>query len=460
MNYQQAIEFLQSLADTERANPSTQVPLMPLASMQTFLKHLGNPQQAARTIHVTGSKGKGSTATFIASILKSAGHRTALFTSPHLHSYRERIAFDLEPISELTFAKGVAELQEAQRKDDTMAELTLSTFGFLTALFFYLTSKHSPKVDWQIVEVGLGGATDATNVFATKDIAVITAISLEHTAILGQTTSEITENKAGIITAGCTTILGPQRDVAVPEVVKRVCQERNSTLVTVDEVYKYEGISNKAYGQQFAVTDKNHHSIYQLHMLGKHQIENATTAIAAVSALQSPSTHGSDHANKPQPIIIKESAIRDGLAHAYLPGRFEIFKPKNAKAPTTILDCAHNQDSAHALARTIKETFSRRRCIFVIGVNQDKKIEPIYSELKEICKQVIATASTNPRAMPASDIESRLTAVDAKLKITTAKNVSEALSSASASASANDLICFTGSFYLVAEAREAILANS
>lgn len=430
---------------------------MPLENMHKLLKYLGNPHEAARTIHVTGSKGKGSTATFIASILKSAGHRTALFTSPHLHSYRERIAFDLDPISELSFARGVAEIQAAISKDDTIAGLNLSTFGFLTVLFFYLTSKAAPKIDWQIVEVGLGGATDATNVFASKDLAVITAISLEHTAVLGESTSLIAENKAGIITDGCTTVLAPQRDVSVCEVVRKICEERHSKLVEVKEDYKYDRVSNKTYGQQFAITKQNNHAIYQLHMLGNHQIENATTAIAAVAALQNPPTHGADHVSRSESVIIKESEIRDGLAHAYLPGRFEIFKPKNPKAPTIILDCAHNQDSARALAQTIKETFPRRRCIFVIGVNSDKHIESIYNELKELGKMFIATTSSNTRAMPPSEISSRLTNIDAKLNISAHDNINEALEAANTASAANDLICVTGSFYLVAEARESIL---
>jgi dihydrofolate synthase / folylpolyglutamate synthase len=457
MNYQDAIEYLQTLPDAERDPPSSRGTFMPLESMKTLLEHLGNPQEATRTIHVTGSKGKGSTSTFIASILKSAGYRTALFTSPHFHSYRERIAFDLEPISEHSFAKGVDEIQAAIANDSTLAALNISTFGFLTALFFYSASKASPKIDWQIVEVGMGGTTDATNVFTSKNVAVITAISLEHTSVLGQSVSEIATNKAGIITEGCTTVLAPQRDPVVNEVISGICRERSSTLVDVDIVYKYEGGSTSNYVQQFAVTDADKHNIYQLHMLGKHQIENATTAIAAVAALQNPLNRSSKQIIKSQLATIKESAIKEGLTQVRLPGRFEIFE--KSKTETIILDCAHNQDSARALVQTIKDNFPGRRCIFIIGVNQDKQIEAIYEELKEISKLFIATASINPRAMAPSEISSRLTNTDPKLDILPTKNIAEALSAGLDTCSPDDLIVITGSFYLVAEARELPLSG-
>ncbi len=483
MDYSQAIDFLQTFPDAERGNQGGQAPFMPLESMKVLLNHLGSPQHGTRTIHITGSKGKGSTASFIASILKSSGYRTALFTSPHLHSYRERIAFDLQPISEAAFAQGVVEIAGLLEKEQSaLSGLNLSTFGLLTALFFHLVNKASPKIDWQIVEVGLGGTNDATNVFQTKDIAVITPISLEHTAILGQTVSEIAKNKGGIITSGCTTVLAPQHDPSVQDVIKAICAERNSTLVAVDECYHCEVLANKNYDQQFAVMHDKRHNAYQIHMLGQHQVENATTAVAVAHCLQNPPKRNWEHADSSQnsreqdpSTKITESAIRDGLAQAQLPGRFEIFKPTDSRAATIILDCAHNQDSARALAHTITDIFPSHKCIFIIGVNQDKHLEEIHAELKGISREIIATASDNPRAMPASEIVSRLQHADSQLKITECKNISEALASADALAAASSaaasshakarlparyLICITGSFYLVAEAREQLLAGN
>ncbi|MGH9548678.1 MAG: hypothetical protein ACRD3W_04850, partial [Terriglobales bacterium] len=169
--------FLQAFPDMERATHGRGA-TMTLEAMRSLLKRMGDPQNGRHTVHVTGSKGKGSTATMIASILREAGYRTALFTSPHLHEYTERLAFDMTPVSKELFAQGIAEIMPAVKEEEA-AGSEISTFGVLTALFFHLVRKAQPPIDWQIVEVGMGGRYDATNVFETKELAVITPISLE-----------------------------------------------------------------------------------------------------------------------------------------------------------------------------------------------------------------------------------------------------------------------------------------
>ncbi len=234
MNYEQAITYLESFTDFERGFIAPQKQLgrnlkMPLSAMQRFLETIGSPQNGTKTIHITGSKGKGSTANFIASILHKSGFRTALFTSPHIHSYTERIAFDLQPIPETVFAQGITELKPFIANFEKTEE-AFSTFGILTALFFHLVKNSKPLIDWQIIEVGLGGKDDLTNVFASKEAAVITPISLEHTAILGHSKLEIAQNKAGIITPGCLTVLSRQNDLGVETLIKNICREKKQIL--------------------------------------------------------------------------------------------------------------------------------------------------------------------------------------------------------------------------------------
>ena len=281
MNYQQAIDYIQSFPDSERGlsgvKPSRNLK-MPLSAMKEFLQGLGNPQNSAKTIHITGSKGKGSTATFITSILKAAGLKTVLFTSPHIHSYQERIAFDLKPISKEVFAQGIEYLQPFIDQFEKQGQ-PISTFGILTALYFHLVREGGslpagelvgadfvPPAgamdgrtccapanlpNWQIVEVGLGGKDDVTNVFEAKEAVIITPISLEHTAILGSSRSVIAENKAGIITPGCLVVLAPQADPEVVAVVKKICAQKEAKLIEVAENYHVLDYKDKNTGQAF-----------------------------------------------------------------------------------------------------------------------------------------------------------------------------------------------------------------
>ncbi|HJP40364.1 MAG TPA: dihydrofolate synthase, partial [Dehalococcoidia bacterium] len=210
MNYREAIDYLLSLSDLERGIQKSANPTMSLGAIRSLFKRLGNPQHGRSTVHVTGSKGKGSTATMIESILCAARKRTALFTSPHLHSYRERIRFNGIPVSEQEFASALETVLPALGLESQQVGADLSTFGILTAMFFASVSNRSPAVDCQIVEVGLGGSFDATNVFEKVDVAVITPIALEHTAIVGDSESEIARDKVGIVKDGSTFVLTRQ----------------------------------------------------------------------------------------------------------------------------------------------------------------------------------------------------------------------------------------------------------
>ena len=233
MDYSEAIAYLMSFTDMERGFQASASPTMSLASVRSLLSRLNDPHLGRGTVHITGSKGKGSTATMVEGILRRQGYTTALFTSPHLHSFTERIAIDGDAISPEEFAAAVDAIRPAVEAERNSVHGNVSTFGVLTALFFWLVRAQARPVQWQVVEVGLGGTYDATNVFDAPDVAVITPVSLEHTAILGNTPAEIATDKAGIIKRGASAILAMQRDLEVAGVVRARCQDVGAELTEV-----------------------------------------------------------------------------------------------------------------------------------------------------------------------------------------------------------------------------------
>jgi dihydrofolate synthase/folylpolyglutamate synthase len=319
----------------------------------------------------------------------------------------------------------------------------------LTALYFHLAKQRLAKTDWQIVEVGMGGKHDATNVFDTKDVVVITAISLEHTAILGKSIAEIVKNKGGIITPGCTCVLAPQRDPIVKTIVEEICAERQVELIDVNAACSFEALKQSRDGQVFRWQALGEQENFSLRLLGQHQMENAATAATVAQVLQ---RRGADAPN---------SSIGEGLAAAELPGRFEIFSLRgaegNGKDSPIILDGAHNQDSAMALAKTLKQVFPHQKCLIIVGVNRDKNVEAMWAELNQNCEMLITTRSDNMRAMPPTEIIDRLSKIDRDLVSKATNSVNEALQEAIKRSNDFDLICITGSLYLVAEAREQIM---
>lgn len=436
----------------ERGTHGARGPTMSIAAMRALLSRMGDPQSGRRTVHVTGSKGKGSTSTMVASILKAAGFKTALYTSPHLHSYTERIAFDLVPVSQERFAEGVSQIQP-YIEQEAATGASLSTFGLLTALFFWLTKTADKPVDWQIVEVGMGGRYDATNVFDQKDLAIITPISLEHIEVLGINQTEIARNKAGIIIPGSVAVLSPQRDPSVRAAIGRQCHEVHADLIDVGKSYKIASLSHDLGGQTFTIDGPAGKLELKTPMLGHHQVVNAATAAVAGVTLR--------HMKVP----ITNEHIALGLAEAQIYGRFEVFAhpSKGSEGPTIVGDGAHNHESAAALATALKTLFKDKQCIFIIGVNMDKNINAIWRELQSLHKFVIVTQSKSPRAMDtmavAEAVGYDMYAEHDNHRVKITKSVEEAVKAAKAMAGPDDLVCVTGSLYVVAEARELLLKD-
>jgi dihydrofolate synthase/folylpolyglutamate synthase len=426
----------------ERGHQASGNPTMSLASVRSLLSRLNDPQLGRGTIHVTGSKGKGSTAAMIAGILGRAGYHAALYTSPHLHSFTERIGLDGETVSPEEFAAGIEAIQPAVEAEQQSVHGSVSTFGVLTALFFWLVRAQLQKIDWQVVEVGLGGTYDATNVFDAPDVAVITPISLEHTAILGNTPAEIAADKAGIIKPGCTCVLAAQKDPAVIDVVRDRCRALGAEFVYVPDAYEASILEKHVFGQSFALRGPDGTGEFRTPMLGRHQVENAATAVAVARALRA---RGHD---------IPDLAISDGIAFARLPGRMEVMGQK----PLIVADGAHNGESAAALATALRDYFEWRRCFFVIGVMADKDVRAMAFKLASLAELIICCNFKSPRAMDPFQMIQEVGFLGPPA--VAEPSVGEALDTALGHAEEGDLICVTGSLYVVAEAREILLGES
>jgi dihydrofolate synthase / folylpolyglutamate synthase len=442
MGYAEAIEYLMSLTDMERGFQASASPTMNLSSVRSLLSRLNDPHLGRHTVHITGSKGKGSTAAMIEGILRRNEYTTALFTSPHLHSFTERIAIEGESVSPEEFAAAIDAIRPAVDAERDSVHGNVSTFGVLTALFFWLVRAQVRRIDWQVVEVGLGGTYDATNVFESPDVVVITPISLEHTAILGNTAAEIARDKAGIIKPGCTCVMAPQRDPAAAEVIRERCRDVGATLIDVFAEYVIEPRDKFVFGQSFRLRGAGNNRQMRTAMLGRHQMQNVATAVAVADALRA---RGHE---------ISESAIIDGIAHTRIAGRLEVM----GQNPLMIADGAHNGESAEALADALKEYFEWRRCFLIIGVTADKDVRSMGFKLAKLAELIVCCRFRNPRSMDPYSIIQEVGFLGPAA--VAEESVADALTTALSHAEPEDLICVTGSLYVVAEAREQLLGES
>ncbi len=435
MDYQQALGYLTSFADFERTGRFIARP--DLAPMRDLLEALGNPQSGPLTVHIAGSKGKGSTAAMLASILREAGLRTGLYTSPHLHTFCERIRLDGEPISREVFARHVEAL--APVVDEVRArhpQRQLVTFDLLTALAFRVFREE--EVAAQVIETGLGGRLDSTNVLDEKAVCVITPISLEHTAILGDTLAKIAGEKAGIITPAAAVVMGLQQESAAA-VIRQTCAERGAGLVEVAQACAMTRTGHSSEGQDFRLRTPG--GIYGLHLplLGRHQLENAATAVLAAEALAR------------QGLELSEAPCRRGLKALRWPGRLEIVR----RRPLVVLDGAHNGQSARRLRETLEEDLGIGRATLVIGYSGDKDATALAREMEPVAARVIATRSRSPRAAPPHEVAAAF--AEHGIAATCEESVAAAMDAALALAEPGDAICVLGSLFVAAEAREHLL---
>lgn len=433
VTYNEAIKYIESFIDYEKMIAPYDPFGWKLDRVERLLEPLGNPHLDLKVIHVAGTKGKGSTSIMIASILREAGFRVGLYTSPHLITFRERISINDEMISEDQVCEMVElvkpHVEELRDKEDEIGKISFfDVYTSLAMLFF-----KQQKVDFTVLEVGMGGRLDATNV-VNPLVSVITQISYDHMLSLGNTLAAIAGEKAGIIKDNGYVVASPQ-ELEAMKVIEETCAAKNARLFKVGKDITYKKIGDNKFDVNGILG--NYHNL-AVSLFGEHQRINATTAIGALQCLN---FHGTN---------ITEESIRKGLANIKWHARVEVIQ----RNPTIILDVAHNAASAKALRESIESNFSYGRLILILGVSIHKDIKGMGKYLCPIADEIILTRVTNPRAMKPDEMKVELS--DFKKDFIITQDVRSALERAQMIAKPDDLICITGSVYLAGEAMQIL----
>jgi dihydrofolate synthase/folylpolyglutamate synthase len=430
--YNNALDYLYSFVDFSLQKVVTYSPAkFKLERMQALVESLGNPQQAYPSIHVAGTKGKGSVSVLCANALREAGYTVGLYTSPHLDDYAERIQVDGEFISHADLVEMVEEI-----KPHVAAIPEITTFEITTALAFLYFAKR--KVTAAVIEVGLGGRLDATNV-VLPEVSVITSISYDHTYLLGDTLTEIAGEKSGIIKPGIPVVVSPQTEEA-SIVIEQIARDRSSPLIQVGRDILYEELTKSLEGQTFRLWspgEKGRFSVtLSIPLLGSHQVVNAVTAYAALDVF-----------NK-KGFIIDLNDIKRGFAKVFWPGRFEILQ----KSPPVILDCAHNRDSALKLRLSLEKYFPGKSVMLIFGASEDKDIQGMFIELMPMVHEMLVVKSFHPRAIEPTKLMEIVQPFGCPVQIV--DQIPDALEKAVQLAGDKMAVLVTGSIFVVAEARK------
>jgi dihydrofolate synthase/folylpolyglutamate synthase len=433
MNYRETIAYLYSLTDYEKIRVERYTPeTHDLSRVERLLAAMGNPHTRFPAVHIAGTKGKGSAAAMCEACLRAAGYRTGFYTSPHLHTFRERIQVAGRKIAR----EGVIALVEEARP---LIERTpdVTYFEAITAIGFLHFARS--EVDMAVVEVGLGGRLDATNVL-TPEVCVITSLSLEHMVLLGDTLAEIAYEKAGIIKPGVPTVSAPQRAEAI-EVLEAVSQQRGAPLTEVGRDWDYEPGPADLDGQVFTARriaggSSELDGEYWIPLLGRHQLDNATSAIAALDILRQ------------RGFRVSVEAMREGLRTVHWPGRLEIL----GREPLVIGDGAHNPYSAQVLRQALEEWFPGQRWVLIFGASADKDVAGMLRVLLPISDYVIVTRSDHPRAAAPVELADVVASVGGGAEVSV--NVRKSIRRGLAMMDPGGGLLVTGSLHLVADARE------
>jgi dihydrofolate synthase / folylpolyglutamate synthase len=430
---QAALDYIYSFVDYETQRRPRDAASYDLRRMDLILQRLDNPHLKVRSVHIAGSKGKGSTSAMIASVLSASGYRTGLYTSPHLLNFGERIQVDGHEIPDSDVIELVGRMKphiEAVNKDATYGKLT--TFEIITVLGFLFFAER--KCDITVVEVGLGGRLDATNV-VQPEVCAITSISLEHTDVLGNTLGEIASEKAGIIKKGVPVVSAPQKE-EVSQVIDKVSRERGAFLIRAGHDIQWKGLGYDAIHQSLRVKGRLASYAITIPLVGDYQLENAAVAVGCLEVLIDKGFH-----------LSSETIVR-GMSAVMWPGRLQVLR----QAPYVVVDGAHNPYSASKLRQALKKYFVYRKATLVIGTSSDKDISGIVSELAPVFDRVIVTRSIHPRAMSVEALVEQFARLGVKAEAT--DDISVALPMAISGSGKDDLVCVTGSLFVVAGAIE------
>jgi dihydrofolate synthase / folylpolyglutamate synthase len=437
MDYPSAVRYLLSLGRELAAPTQAATAKFDLQNISVLMNRLGRPDRVYPTIHIAGTNGKGSTAAFMESILRHAGFRTGLNTSPHLERINERFRIDGDEISDQQFAETFTRIHSVieQLLADGQLRAHPTYFECVTALAFEAFARE--RVEFAVIEVGLGGRLDATNII-TPVVSVITRIDFDHENFLGHSLHEIAGEKAGIMKRGVPVVCAPQLPDSY-EVLQARTTENQCRLVQISEAFRIdqermEGgcararVTELATGMQFSLAPE---------LPGRFQLQNALNAVAAARLLQE------------KQFRISNEDIERGIAQAQWPGRLE----KLQSQPDLYLDGAHNPGAARELARFLEENFASRRVILIYGAMRDKAVDEVTGLLFPLASEVIFTQPNNPRSISANQLAQ--IAGHHALHHSVVGDAKAALDAAFARARPEDAIFVTGSLYLVGQLRHS-----
>lgn len=405
-----------------------------LDNIKRLLELMGNPQEKLKFIHVAGTNGKGSTSSFMTKVLEKAGYRVGLFTSPYLELFNERIRINEDYISdddltELTFyvKEKIDQMVKEGHSHPTEFEIVTAI-----ALEYYMRK----EVDIVVLEVGMGGRYDATNIIREPKVCVITPIGMDHIGILGDTLGKIANEKAGIIKENSTVVVYPQEKEA-QEVIERVVKEKNANIINVPlENLNVKEISDSGSRFDFSL-GKVEIKDLEISLIGNHQAFNASSAITALLTLKEKGI-----------VDLSEKQIRDGLKDTKWIGRLELL----GKKPRFLIDGAHNMQGIKALKKSLSELFKYDKLILGIGILADKDVDDMVAEMAPVGDVVIVTEPNIHRAMKAEELGEKFKTT--KENVIVEKDIAKAIDRAFELASENDLIVFSGSLYLIGDVRK------
>jgi len=426
MNYQEALEFI------EKSHKFG----MRLGLENTFklLELLGNPQDKLKFIHVAGTNGKGSVCSFISNTLKEEGYKVGLYTSPYLETFTERIRLNGNNIPEEDVARIITIMKEKIEQMASQGHAYPTEFEIETAMAFYYY--YEQQVDYVVLEVGLGGRFDATNVIKSPLASVIVSLSLDHIGILGDTLGKIAYEKAGIIKEDSIAVVYKQKQEA-EDVIKNVCKEKNSKYVEANFehlVIKKSDINSQVFdctilGEKF--------ENMEISLIGEHQVNNAVLALTVIKVLK-----------EERNVEISYDAIRKAFLNTRWPGRIEKIKDN----PTFIIDGAHNEDGARSLSKTLEKHFSGKKMTLLIGMLKDKDIDGVLEILMDKFDKVITTTPDSDRSMSCEELKEKIEKYVPN--VIAIGNIDDAVKYALDNASEDEIIISAGSLYMIGHVRK------
>lgn len=419
MTAQQAIEFIHSV--------SWKGSIPGLERTQELLRRMGDPQKKLKFVHIAGTNGKGSTAAMTASILQKAGYRTGLYTSPYIYRFNERMQINGQPIADEELGRITAWVKPlAQSMDDVPTE-----FELVSAIAFAYFQQNG--CDIVVLEVGMGGSLDSTNVIDAPEVAVITNIGLDHTDVLGKTVEQIARTKAGIIKPGCH-VVAYRGTPGVEAVLEEVCIEQGAELSFAN----FDGLRLISHSLEGQVFDCGERKMLELPLLGVHQLHNASVVLSVADALTERGWQ------------ITEQNIYDGIREVSWPGRFDIV----GRDPLFIIDGGHNPQCIEALAKNIRDYLADRKIIALTGVLADKDYVEMYEPILPLVEEFVCITPPNPRKLEAAELAAYLRKAGATA--TACDSIPEGVKTAIKKAGKSGVVLSFGSLYTIGQIHDAL----